>query len=434
MKKVAHVRPVLALFAFLACFCPTPSTAQWETEGTSIYSSNAGNVGVGTSSPVAKLHVNGDGFYSGRFSAQAAMSFGTEGGGAQFVVGLQNELANWEARGGTLAVSTSGGATVSGAHLPIQPQCSGSCSSVTTLSGPGAVVYEFTGLGTFDVMSSRTWGVYLQVRRGLVPASIKVELQDQTGTWQQVWFDSAPEVRLGLWYPPLVFKPFGDNTDPKGVRFTVGFEGTGASYIRALGFYHQNRALGTYTFPFLHSDNVYSGENVFEGNVGIGTTSPSEKLHVEGNVVVTGTLTGGNIQAKYQDIAEWVPSVDALSPGTVVTLDPERSNHVISSRNAYDTTVAGVVSPLPGLILGDAADNKVMVATVGRVRVRVDASLAPIVIGDLLVSSDRPGVAMKSEPLLLGTTPIHRPGTLIGKALEPLNTGTGEILVLLSLQ
>jgi hypothetical protein len=29
---------------------------------------------------------------------------------------------------------------------------------------------------------------------------------------------------------------------------------------------------------------------------------------------------------------------------------------------------------------------------------------------------------------------MHMPGTLIGKALEPLATGKGEILVLLSLQ
>jgi hypothetical protein len=29
---------------------------------------------------------------------------------------------------------------------------------------------------------------------------------------------------------------------------------------------------------------------------------------------------------------------------------------------------------------------------------------------------------------------MHRPGTVIGKALEPLERGEGEILVLLSLQ
>jgi hypothetical protein len=75
-----------------------------------------------------------------------------------------------------------------------------------------------------------------------------------------------------------------------------------------------------------------------------------------------------------------------------------------------------------------------MVATTGRVRVKVDATNAPIRVGDLLVTSDKEGIAMRSKPLDLGGTPIHRPGTLIGKALEPLDKGVGEILVLLSLQ
>jgi hypothetical protein len=34
----------------------------------------------------------------------------------------------------------------------------------------------------------------------------------------------------------------------------------------------------------------------------------------------------------------------------------------------------------------------------------------------------------------IGGVRFHRPGTIIGKALEPLAQGTGEILVLLSLQ
>jgi hypothetical protein len=74
------------------------------------------------------------------------------------------------------------------------------------------------------------------------------------------------------------------------------------------------------------------------------------------------------------------------------------------------------------------------VATTGRVKVRVDATRGAIRVGDLLVTGETPGVAMRSQPLELSGVPIHRPGTLIGKALEPLEKGTGEILVLLSLQ
>jgi hypothetical protein len=76
----------------------------------------------------------------------------------------------------------------------------------------------------------------------------------------------------------------------------------------------------------------------------------------------------------------------------------------------------------------------VLVATTGRVLVNVDTTNGPIQIGDLLVTSNREGFAMKSLPMEIGEARIHRPGTLIGKALEPLTNGTGKILVLLSLQ
>ena len=165
------------------------------------------------------------------------------------------------------------------------------------------------------------------------------------------------------------------------------------------------------------------------GNVGIGTAAPGSKLHVVGDVTVT-----GNIAAKYQDLAEWVDSSQQLVAGTVVVLDSAKSNQVIASTQSYDSRVAGVISLQPGVTLGEAGEGRVLVATTGRVKVKVDATNGPINIGDLLVTSDKEGVAMKSVPVEIGGIRIHRPGTLIGKALEPLAEGKGEILVLLSLQ
>lgn len=115
-------------------------------------------------------------------------------------------------------------------------------------------------------------------------------------------------------------------------------------------------------------------------------------------------------------------------------LDRAHDNQVMRSASAYDTAVAGVVSAQPGIILGIGSDAKEKIATTGRVKVHVDASHGSIAIGDLLVTGDKPGMAMKSEPVEIAGIKLHRPGTVIGKALQPLAAGEGEILVLLSLQ
>lgn len=172
------------------------------------------------------------------------------------------------------------------------------------------------------------------------------------------------------------------------------------------------------------------------GNVGIGLLPAANMaLHVGGNAKVDNDLiVAGNISAKYQDVAEWVVTAEPISAGTVVIVAPDKIDEVTASTLAYDTRIAGVVSAQPGLILGEAGDSKVKVATTGRVKVRVDATRAPIRAGDLLVSSGKAGVAMKSEPVDVAGIRMHRPGTVVGKALESLESGEGEILVLLSLQ
>ena len=189
------------------------------------------------------------------------------------------------------------------------------------------------------------------------------------------------------------------------------------------------------------TDLILEGYSPY-GNVGVGTASPTAlltvgasggsgtKLVVNGNITATGTIVG----AVYQDVAEWVPATKKLEPGAVVVLNPERPNEVMRSHVPYDVAVAGIVSARPGVLLGEASPSKEMIATTGRVKVHADATKGAIRIGDLLVTSDRPGMAMRSEPIDVAGVKIHRPGTLIGKALEPLAQGEGEILVLLSLQ
>jgi hypothetical protein len=68
------------------------------------------------------------------------------------------------------------------------------------------------------------------------------------------------------------------------------------------------------------------------------------------------------------------------------------------------------------------------VALTGRVYARADTSNGPIRPGDLLTTSARPGHAMKA------TDRERSPGSVVGKALSPLDETTGLVLVLVNLQ
>src|SRR5207244_8460315 len=154
-------------------------------------------------------------------------------------------------------------------------------------------------------------------------------------------------------------------------------------------------------------------------------------LTVNGNASFSGTLTANSVVSAVfgQDVAEWVRGDRDLTAGTVVIVNPDKTNEVMPSSTAYDTTVAGVVSAQPGVILGRPGALKATVATSGRVRVRVDARKGAIHVGDLLVTGDEPGTAMKSQPIEVGGRKFHQPGTILGKALASAPVGAGEPLV-----
>ena len=70
--------------------------------------------------------------------------------------------------------------------------------------------------------------------------------------------------------------------------------------------------------------------------------------------------------------------------------------------------------------------HRAAVALAGVVSCKVDATYGAIRPGDLLVTSPTPGHAMRAE--------VPLPGTMLGKALEPLDEGTGTIDVLVMLR
>lgn len=111
-----------------------------------------------------------------------------------------------------------------------------------------------------------------------------------------------------------------------------------------------------------------------------------------------------------------------IEPGDVVVIGRDGMRR---ADRTEDPTVIGIATKDAGLLFGatnEGRDAQVAVALSGIVRCKVDADFGAIEPGDLLVASSTPGHAMRREAPL--------PGTVVGKALEPLDAGTGTILVL----
>ncbi len=135
------------------------------------------------------------------------------------------------------------------------------------------------------------------------------------------------------------------------------------------------------------------------------------------------------------DVAEYFPVTGSPEPGTVMIIGPE--GYIQASTIAYDTRVMGIVSTDPAVSLG-AKDTgnpgEVPIAVAGRVPCKVDASYGAIHPGDVLTTSPTPGHAMKAEPVVIEGVEIYKPSTTVGKALGTIESGTGTIEVLVTLQ
>ena len=135
------------------------------------------------------------------------------------------------------------------------------------------------------------------------------------------------------------------------------------------------------------------------------------------------------------DLAEKFPASEELEPGMVVAIDRDNMGKLCVSRGAYNTCVAGVVSGANnfsvGAVLGNLPghEDAPAIALSGRVYVRCDATTGAIEPGDLLTTSGTPGHAMKAADR------ERSHGTVIGKAMERLPAGErGLVLVLVNLQ
>ena len=375
-------------------------SSSYSAMGARMTITTGGNVGIGITGPTEFVHVRKD----QNAATHLLMENATAGTSAQADLQVKNDLGNFAQFGLYSSTTSTAGALASG-------------NAFAYTTSPAMVIMANNASGTIKFAtggSSERMRIDASGNVGIGTASPGAKLHINAGGTSALLLGADTEA------PAYNVVSLNGSVTDAGHLGLAGGGGTDKT------LYVDTPTGGAINFRVNTSSKVIIDTS---GNVGIGTSTPTTKLHVVGDLTVT-----GNIAAKYQDVAEWVQSSQELVAGTVVVLDHTKSNQVIASSQAYDTRVAGVISSQPGITLGVNGAGKVLVATTGRVRIKVDASRGSIQVGDLLVTSDVPGVAMKSQPIDVGGVRIHRPGTLIGKALEPLAKSSGEILVLLSLQ
>jgi hypothetical protein len=221
----------------------------------------------------------------------------------------------------------------------------------------------------------------------------------------------------------------GDSANGAGVAGKsanwVGVHGESESTSGGSGVWGEHKGAGTGTIGFSAQ--------------GVGVHARGGRLagFFEGNLEVTGdlVLTGGDVAEQF-DVAVRENDTVEIDPGMVVILDDEGA--LTPCKEPYDTRVAGVVSGagdrVPALVLDRRAPGprregalRRAVAVIGKVWCQADASSTPIHVGDLLTTASTPGHTM------VATDREAAFGSVLGKALTPLASGTGMVLVLVGL-
>jgi len=127
------------------------------------------------------------------------------------------------------------------------------------------------------------------------------------------------------------------------------------------------------------------------------------------NTIYAVSFVGTSTTAKYADLAEMYKSDSYYVPGTVVIFGGD--SDITISTTTHDTRIAGVISTNPAYLMNDNFEtpNWLPVALTGRVPCKVRG---PVEKGDILVSSDEPGIAQRLDKSK------YEIGCVLGKSLD----------------
>lgn len=261
----------------------------------------SGNVGVGTLTPTTKLEVNGD-FKFGPFGGSGGLTFGTYQWGTDFDLSPISSPGGW-ARANRIKTSDPSGSIFFGAH----GRGTELIKSFWTIDTPESVTFFSTTNGIHLLKNGNvgigitTPSALLHVNNTSTSSSFLVEDSANPDATPFI-IDASGNVGIGTDTPtaklhvsgngPIVSWVGNDHAYhqffPQGIsagRFAyIGFPASGS---RSLRIYNET-VEGDISLGTDSTTRLYISAS---GNVGIGTTVPSARLHVSGSTILSGSIT-----------------------------------------------------------------------------------------------------------------------------------------------
>lgn len=412
--------------------------------GTLWVNASASRVGIGTTSPTQKLHVNGNANITGNLTVGAIVGNGAVPSGmiaifntscptdwtrvtafdGKFIRGNDTYGATGGADththdAGTLAGpshSHTFGSVISHTHSVDPPsKASGTQSADHTHTGPS---HQHSGPShTHSVSGTAASGGGHQHSYTAVTLSTYGDYAGSSHDTGEYISNSGAAGTYG-----------GDGAHGHSVSGTAAADGTGNTGAEGTG------ATSGTSADHTHSTDI---DSFTSGSAG----SASAATNTSGTDSVTGSTASGSTLPPYIDVVFCMKDTVSGSDLAEIFLSDEQSveegdvlvvgsgaKNVKKSTEIYQKELLGVVSAKPGYILSDGdlepMKNKVIVGLIGRVPVKVSTENGMIEVGDYLTSSSKPGVAMKATG----------PGPVVGKALETYDkNGAGKIMVFINL-
>lgn len=212
----------------------------------------------------------------------------------------------------------------------------------------------------------------------------------------------------------------------------VGYAGNSGVWVEAAeGIGVQANTLNQYGYwGFYTPDRIYAGTALASGGPLMLVAQNGDGRNLEAGDVVAVSGVG----ALFADGDSPVTLVQKASQANSAAAVGVVYRRFVAEEEVKEAEYEGVVERQTRIGANStegsiAPGEYLLIVVLGPAQVKTDASMGSIRPGDLLTASGTNGQAMKAEPVKVGGVEFYAPGTIIGKAMEPLDAAQGTDLI-----